>query len=111
MTATKAATRELFGQLKPGDTIEVEHLVTVGRRQWTTKTTGTVVRTERNRQGLHFRRNFDDKVFSDVIVLQFGDGELTWLTLDEFTTIHRVGAKSGGEQTAAESSPAAGGGR
>ncbi len=74
-----------FDELRPGDRIEVEHLVTVGRRQWRTRTVGTVVRTERRRHGLHVRRNFDDKVFSDVVLLELPDGELADLTVDEFT--------------------------
>jgi hypothetical protein len=82
--------RELFAQLKPGDRVEVEHTVTVGPRQWTTRTEGTVVRTERPRHGLHFQRNFDDKVFSDAIVLKRADGELTTVVLDEFTTLRRL---------------------
>jgi ribosomal protein L19 len=83
-------TRELFQQLRPGDRVEVEHQVTVGRRSWTTKTTGVLVATDRVRHGLHFRRNFDDKVFSDVVVLEMPDGERKWLTLDEFTRIRRA---------------------
>ncbi len=76
--------------LKAGDRIEVEHLVTVGMRSWTTKTRGRVVRVERCRQGLHFRRNFDDKAFSDAILLALPDGELVTVTMDEFTTINRA---------------------
>ncbi len=76
-----------FDELKSGDRIEVEHLVTVGMKRWTTKTVGTVVRTERRRHGLHFRRNVDDKVFSDVILLELPDGELTTVTMDEFTVV------------------------
>ncbi|MGD0898414.1 MAG: hypothetical protein ABR915_11300 [Thermoguttaceae bacterium] len=81
--------QDLFHELSPGDRIEVEHLVTVGPRTWTTKTAGTVVRTERFRHGLHFQRNFDDKVKSDVILLQRPDGELTTVAMDEFTTLRR----------------------
>lgn len=88
MMAIGRVEKELqFDELKPGDRIEVEHLVTVGQRQWSTKTAGTVVRTERRRHGLHFRRNVDDKVFSDVILLELPDGELTTVTLDEFTAL------------------------
>ena len=50
---------------------------------------GVVVRTERRRQGLHHERNFDDKAFSDVILIELPDGELTTVTLDEFTVIRR----------------------
>ena len=79
-----------FDELKVGDRVEVEHLVTVGQKSWTAKTTGTVVRTERRRHGLHFQRNPDDKVFSDTVLLELPDGELTSVAVDEFTTIRHV---------------------
>ncbi len=79
-----------FDELKPGDRIEVEHLVTVGTKNWSTKTKGTVVRTERRRHGLHFRRSPDDRVYSDVILMELPDGELTTVTMDEFTVLRRA---------------------
>lgn len=82
--------RQLFAQLKPGDRVEVVHTVKVGLKSWTTTTVGTVERTERRRHGLHVRRNPDDKVFSDVIVLRLDSGELTTVTLDEFTELKRA---------------------
>jgi len=78
-----------FDQLEPGDRIEVDHRVTVGQKSWNTTTAGEVIRTERRRHGLHHRRNHDDQVFSDVILLTRPDGELTTVTLDEFTVIRR----------------------
>jgi hypothetical protein len=90
MTASEDQVRAEFDQLKVGDRVEVEHLVSVGQRTWTAKTCGTVVRTERRRHGLHFRRGLDDKVFSDVILLERADGELSTVTIDEFTTIRRA---------------------
>jgi hypothetical protein len=89
MSSDETQTRYLFDELKPGDRIEVEHTVTVGCKSWTTKTVGTVVRTERSRHGLHFHRNFDDKVLSDAILLELPDGELTSVALDEFTVLRR----------------------
>jgi hypothetical protein len=86
------AVRELYEQLRPGDRIEIEHVVTVGPRSWNARTAGTVVATERARHGLHFQRNFDDKVFSDAILLRKDDGELTTVTLDEFTSLTRLPA-------------------
>jgi len=77
-----------FESLKSGDRIMVEHRVTVGLQSWTTRVVGTVLGTERRRHGLHFRRNVDDKVFSDVVHLELPDGELTDVTMDEFTTLH-----------------------
>jgi hypothetical protein len=90
MTNAKDETQAQFDELKIGDHVEVEHLVTVGQQSWTAKSSGTVVRTERRRHGLHFHRAHDDKVFSDVVLLEMPDGELTAVTVDEFTTIrHR----------------------
>lgn len=90
MPAAPLETKFDFDELKPGDRIEVEHRVTVGARQWTTRTRGTVVRIERRRHGLHFRRNFDDKVYSDTILLELPDGELTAITVDEFTVLRAM---------------------
>lgn len=83
--------RQLFAELRAGDCIEVDHEVKVGSsKTWSTTTAGTVVKTERRRQGLHFRRSVDDKVFADLIVLRRPDGELTTVTMDEFTEIRRL---------------------
>ncbi len=92
-SAADSASSHLFAELKPGDRIEVDHGVKIGSSAtWTTKTFGTVVRTERRRHGLHFRRNPDDKVYSDVIVLSRDDGELTTVTMDEYTQLRRIDA-------------------
>ena len=89
-TSTEAQSRQLFLDLRPGDKIEADHTIIVGSQRWQTTTAGTVVRTERRRHGLHFRRNYDDKVYSDVIILTRPDGELTTVTMDEFTRLRRV---------------------
>jgi hypothetical protein len=83
-------TRRTFESLKPGDRLEVRRVVAIGPETWTSTTVGTVVQTERARHGLHFRRNFDDKVFSDVILVRRDDGELTTVALDEFTALRRM---------------------
>ena len=64
--------------------------MTVGQKSWTAKTSGTVLRIERRRHGLHFERNPDDKVFSDTVLLELPDGELTSVAVDEFTAIRHV---------------------
>lgn len=84
------ATLALFAELRPGDRVELVHEVKVGLKRWTTTTVGTVVRTERRRHSLHFRRSSDDKVFSDLIVLRRDDGELTTVTLDEYSQLRRL---------------------
>jgi hypothetical protein len=90
ISAAEAASRKLFTELKPGDRIEATHEVKVGQQRWLAKTIGTVVRCERRRQGLHFRRNIDDKAFSDLIILRRDDGELTTVTMDEYTVLRRI---------------------
>jgi len=90
MSVGKNYILELFDELKPGDRIEVERTVTVGEESWKTTTCGAVVRTERRRHGLHVHRNHNDKVSSDVILLELCDGELTTVTMDEFTVLRRA---------------------
>ena len=77
----------VFSALNPGDRVEVRHQVKVGFRSWETTTVGNLVEAERRRAGLHYRRNFDDKAFSDLLVLRRDDGELTTVTLDEYSRL------------------------
>ena len=83
-------TLETYAALQPGDRVQIDHEVKVGFRTWPTTTIGTVVRKERRRHSLHFRRNLDDKVFSDVLVLKRDDGELTTVTMDEFSAVKKL---------------------
>jgi hypothetical protein len=90
ISKAEADSRNLFTELRSGDRIEATHEVKVGLKRWTAKTVGTVVRCERRLQGLHFRRHNDDKVYCDLIILQRDDGELTTVTIDEWTVLRRL---------------------
>ena len=90
MSSQQRQSLAVFQQLRPGDRVELVHEVKVGFRKWETVTQGTVLKIERRRHGLHYRRNADDKVFSDVIVLQREDGERTTVTLDEFSVLRKL---------------------
>ena len=83
-------TREEINRLQPGDRVEVDHEIKVGLKVWHKTTTGTVERFERRRHGLHFKRNLDDKSFSDLIVLRLADNSLTTVTIDEFTKLRKL---------------------
>ena len=96
MASHYPTTLRTFEQLQPGDRVELVHEVKVGFRDWTSKTVGTVVSKERRRHSRHFDRNFDDEVYSDLIVLKRDDGELTTVTIDEFTEL-RVLEKAAGQ--------------
>ncbi|REJ68513.1 MAG: hypothetical protein DWQ31_07930 [Planctomycetota bacterium] len=90
-TSTQAATLRVFSELEPGDRVELLHEVKIGSsKTWQTRTTGTVVLAERRRHGLHYQRNVDDKVYSDVLVLERDGGELTTVTLDEFSVLRKI---------------------
>ncbi len=88
-------TLEVYHALEPGDRVQVQHEVKVGFRSWMATTVGTVVRKERRRHSLHFIRNFDDKVFSDVLVLRRDAGDLTTVTLDEFSDLTKLDSSTG----------------
>ena len=90
MSIPNIETLKVFELLQPGDRVQLRHEIKVGFRKWETVTAGEVVKAQRRRHGLHHRRNFDDKVYSDVIVLRREDGELTTVTLDEFSVLTRV---------------------
>jgi hypothetical protein len=90
MAAIEPTTRSSLNTLTVGDRVRVVHEVKIGSKRWKTTTEGVVERVERRRQGLHFRRNVDDKVFSDLMVLRLDDGQLTTVTVDEFTAITRL---------------------
>ena len=80
----------ILESLRPGDRVEMRHQVKVGFRSWETMTQGEVVAVERRRHGLHRQRNFDDKVFSDTIVLRLPSGELTTVTLDDYSQLRKI---------------------
>ncbi len=91
MTHDEQVSRALYEMLQPGDRVKVVHDVTVGSTgAWQSETTGRVLRRERRRHGLHFRRSTDDKVYSDVLILVREDGEHTTVTMDEYTHLERA---------------------
>lgn len=81
-----------YEDLCPGDHIRVTRRVKVGLKYWESQVVGTVISTERRRNGLHVDRSYDDKAFQDIILLK-KDGpapEESTLSMDEFTVIERV---------------------
>jgi hypothetical protein len=87
-----ASTLISFEALKPGDHVKITQRIKVGLKIWTTTVTGTVERTERRREGLAVKRNFDDKAFADLILLRKDGpaGEETTVAMDEYTQIERA---------------------
>jgi hypothetical protein len=81
-----------FEALRPGDHVKITQRIKVGLKIWQTTVTGTVERTERRRNGLAVKRNFDDKAFTDLIILKKDGeaGEETTVAMDEYTHIERA---------------------
>jgi len=81
-----------FESLRPGDHVRITQRIKVGLRVWQTTVTGTIERTERRRNGIGVKRNFDDKAFTDVILLKKDGaaGEETTVAMDEYTHIERA---------------------
>jgi hypothetical protein len=84
--------RQLYAELQPGDRVEVIHHIKVGFREHETRAIGTVVKKERRQSGIDsgFARNWDDKYWFDHLVLRKDDGELTSLTMDEYTRLKQL---------------------
>lgn len=93
--SVETTTRDILNTLQPGDRIEVVHEVKVGLKVWHTRTSGTVVHVGRRRHGLHFRRHYDDKVFSDEVKLRLDDGSLTTVAIDEFSEVRKLPSPAG----------------
>lgn len=87
------ATRQLYLELQPGDKVEVVHQVKIGSSaNFAARTVGTVVDKYRREAGLDsgFRRAADDKYWFDHLLLRDEDGQLTSVTMDEFTQLRRL---------------------
>jgi len=82
-----------FEDLKPGQRVKITQRIKVGLKIWQTEVTGVVERTERRRNGLHVKRNFDDRAFTDLILLKKDGGvaEETTVAMDEFTHVELLG--------------------
>ncbi len=86
----RAQNRQVYDALAPGDWIEMTHEVKVGLTRWPVTVRGEVVRTRRQRHGLHWKRNADDKVYRDEIVIRNDDGSLSTLTVDEYSVLAKI---------------------
>jgi hypothetical protein len=94
--AREAKVRQLYAVLKPGDDVDVTHHMKIGFNQYECHTTGVVMSTERRECGTDggWRRNWDDRYWFDHLVLRRDDGELTTVTIDEYTEITNIATAS-----------------
>jgi hypothetical protein len=91
-TMNELEMRQLYVDLQPGDRVEVVHHVKIGFKEHAAHTVGVVVQKERRRSGMDsgFARHWDDKCWFDHLTLRKDDGELTAVTMDEYTELRRL---------------------
>ena len=79
-------------EFRPGQRIEIVHRMQVGSRATESRTVGTLVGRQPREGGIDsgYRRSWDEKQWFDHWYLRKDDGELTSVTLDEFTTVQRL---------------------
>jgi hypothetical protein len=83
--------RQIYETLQLGERVEVVHRVQLGSRATESRTTGTLIRQARSELGADGgqRRWWDEKQWCDQLLLRQDDGELTTVTLDEYTVLRR----------------------
>lgn len=82
-----------YEDLQPGQRVRITQRVKVGFKVWQTEVQGVVERIERRRNGLHVKRNFDDRAWTDLILLK-KEGKVpeeTTVALDEYTRVELLG--------------------
>jgi hypothetical protein len=85
-------TRQQYDALRPGDRVEIVHRVQLGSRATESHTAGTVVSKGQREGGVDsgYRRWSDERQWFQDLVLRKADGELTTVTIDEFTALQRL---------------------
>ena len=85
------ALSDLLRRLRPGQRIRVTQTVRVGRKQWTTTTTGTFRAVRYLATGLATDRVPEDDIVVITVHFAKDNGELSSVTLDENTKLEVVG--------------------
>lgn len=83
--------RVSFEDLQIGQRVRVTQPVRVGRRQWPAVVEGTVRDLKTLVTGLTVERGKDDIVTAPTVHLVKDNGELSSITVDEFTTFELLG--------------------
>jgi hypothetical protein len=80
-------------ELRPGQRVEIVHHMQVGSRATESRTVGTLIGRRPREGGIDsgYRRSWDEKQWFDHWYLRKDDGELTSVTLDQFTTVQQQG--------------------
>ena len=75
-------------QLKPGAKVRVTQQIPARDHTITTDVSGTVVRFEQKPTGSWYAHSKDDKLWLDRLTLRKEDGEITTLSLDDYTVVN-----------------------
>ncbi|MCS6976480.1 MAG: hypothetical protein NZM31_05650 [Gemmatales bacterium] len=88
-----------FEELQPGQRVRITQPVRVGRRKWPAVVEGVVRDLKVLVTGLTVERGNDDIVTAPTIHLVKDNGELTSITVDEFTTFELLEPASASSTT------------
>ena len=82
----------LSAELSPGQRVEVVHRIQLGTRATESRRVGMLVSKQPREAGIDsgYRRAWDEPQWFEIWLLRKDDGELTSVTLDEFTTVRRL---------------------
>jgi hypothetical protein len=74
-------------QLVPGAKVKVIQQIAARDYSWSSETAGSVVSFEQKQTGSWYAHSKNDKLWLDRLTIRKPDGELTTLSLDDFTRI------------------------
>ncbi len=78
-------------EVRPGQRVRVKHRVRIGSSaEWEVETEGVVEVVEEMPTGLHTDRIHEDDLWVKTLLLRKDDGELTRVTIDQFSQIQLV---------------------
>ncbi len=78
---------EIASKLVPGAKVKVTQQIAARDYTWTTQVTGEVIRFEQAKTGSWFAHSKDDRLWLDRLTLKKADGEISVLSLDQYSNV------------------------
>ncbi|MDX2198485.1 MAG: hypothetical protein SF069_05875 [Phycisphaerae bacterium] len=78
-------------EIKPGQNVRVKQKIDRREGDWNLETVGTVVELTRQKTGSWYAHGKDNKLWLHRLRLKKSDGEITTLTLDQWTSVELLG--------------------
>ena len=82
-----SAMDDIASKLIPGAKVKVTQQIAARDFAWSTEVSGTVVHFGQAKSGSWFAHSKDDRLWLDRLTLKKSDGEISILSLDQYTRI------------------------